>query len=286
MGRPHYFPLYVADFSNDHIVEAMTTEQVGAYTLLLCKAWMQEPGGSLPDNDEVLARWSRVSLDRWMKIKLGVLIAFKKQGDRWVQKRMTAEYAKAIAKSRSRARAGAVGGIMRAHQRSNCQANATSLPKQSDSDSNSESGFRGGGAGGGGPSDVTARFAEFWEAYPRRQANAAALKAWLNLAPDETLTAAVLAGLQAARQSRQWLDGVIPHPATWLNGRRWEDDHREETNGHIGGRSVGSDSRIGAATSPFAGVGERIVSSVAPPAGTSTEPTSDHAGQDSQRGGN
>ena len=39
--------------------------------------------------------------------------------------------------------------------------------------------------------------------------------------------AEVMAGLEAARASDQWTrDGgrYVPHPATWLNGRRWEDE--------------------------------------------------------------
>lgn len=70
-------------------------------------------------------------------------------------------------------------------------------------------------------------FASFWQAYPRKVAKAAALKAWGKLRPDASLQAAILAGLQAAARSEQWTrDGgaYIPHPATWLNGRRWEDD--------------------------------------------------------------
>ena len=70
-------------------------------------------------------------------------------------------------------------------------------------------------------------FASFWQAYPRKVAKAAALKAWAKLRPDAALQASILAGLWAAVRSEQWQrDGgaYIPHPATWLNGRRWEDD--------------------------------------------------------------
>jgi hypothetical protein len=37
----------------------------------------------------------------------------------------------------------------------------------------------------------------------------------------------ILAGLEKAKQSRQWMkDGgaFIPHPTTWLNGERWNDE--------------------------------------------------------------
>jgi len=102
-GKRPYFPFYVADFASDAVVTAMTTEQVGAYILLLCMAWQQNPQGSLPDDDRALARWAGLQPRRWNAIKAGVLAAFRKQGDRWVQKRLTEEAAKLVAKSESAA---------------------------------------------------------------------------------------------------------------------------------------------------------------------------------------
>jgi hypothetical protein len=70
-------------------------------------------------------------------------------------------------------------------------------------------------------------FPEFWQAYPRKVAKAAALKAWGKLRPDAALQAAILRGLQAATRSEQWqrdAGAYVPHAATWLNGRRWEDE--------------------------------------------------------------
>lgn len=70
-------------------------------------------------------------------------------------------------------------------------------------------------------------FAEFWQAYPRKVSKPQAIKAWRKLKPDTQTHTAILAGLERDRRSDQWLrDGgqFIPHPATWLNGRRWEDD--------------------------------------------------------------
>ena len=70
---------------------------------------------------------------------------------------------------------------------------------------------------------VSDGFAEFWNAYPRKVAKPDALKAWAKLKPDPDLQAAILDAL--AIQARAWTDKkYIPHPATWLNGRRWEDE--------------------------------------------------------------
>lgn len=69
-------------------------------------------------------------------------------------------------------------------------------------------------------------FAEFWAAYPRKVGRAAAEKAWpkaiKTLEPDRLIKAAgYWAGLWTnARTEKQF----IPHPATWLNGKRWDDE--------------------------------------------------------------
>jgi hypothetical protein len=70
-------------------------------------------------------------------------------------------------------------------------------------------------------------FEQFWQAYPRKDAKSDAAKAYARLKPDEALQATILAALRRQAQSDQWKrDGVkfVPHAATWLNGRRWEDE--------------------------------------------------------------
>ena len=74
---------------------------------------------------------------------------------------------------------------------------------------------------------LTGAFDRFWVAYPRHQGKEAARKAWAKIRPDDALLAEMLAALERQRASDQWRkDGgqFIPLPATWLNGRRWEDE--------------------------------------------------------------
>lgn len=69
-------------------------------------------------------------------------------------------------------------------------------------------------------------FDAFWSAYPRKTAKPEAVKAFARLKPDEKLLAVLLAAIARQRVSPQWTKDrgeFIPHPATWLNGRRWED---------------------------------------------------------------
>ena len=85
--------------------------------------------------------------------------------------------------------------------------------------------------GGGVSKSKTAKaehthFAAFWTAYPRKTAKPAASTAFARIDPDDATFAAMLAALDRQRRSADWCkDGgrFIPHPATWLNQRRWED---------------------------------------------------------------
>lgn len=71
-------------------------------------------------------------------------------------------------------------------------------------------------------------FDEFWLAYPRKVGKGAARKAYdrslAKLRPDHANPAAVLL-LAVQRAKLAWDDpDFIPHPATWLNQERWEDE--------------------------------------------------------------
>lgn len=69
-------------------------------------------------------------------------------------------------------------------------------------------------------------FEGFWKAYPRRVAKGAAWSAWQKLNPDPELQEAILHSIaEHLEADRQWQDvQYIPHPATFLNQRRFEDE--------------------------------------------------------------
>ena len=69
-------------------------------------------------------------------------------------------------------------------------------------------------------------FDEFWKVYPRKAAKPAAIKAWTKLNPNDETLRKILESVKTQAASPDWLkDGgqFIPYPATYLNGRRWED---------------------------------------------------------------
>jgi hypothetical protein len=70
-------------------------------------------------------------------------------------------------------------------------------------------------------------FDRFWSAYPRKANKPAAARAFARLRADDALLARMLAAVAAQATTEQWRkdDGqFIPLPASWLNGRRWEDE--------------------------------------------------------------
>lgn len=72
-----------------------------------------------------------------------------------------------------------------------------------------------------------ARFDRFWAAYPRKEAKPRAKSEFDKLSPDEVLLERMLSAIARWKGSAQWQeDGgkYIPHPATWIHQKRWEDD--------------------------------------------------------------
>lgn len=76
-------------------------------------------------------------------------------------------------------------------------------------------------------SPLNGKFEEFYNAYPKKKNRADAERAWLSLSPDETLCARMATAIEAQKQTDDWRrenGKFIPYPASWLNGRRWEDE--------------------------------------------------------------
>jgi hypothetical protein len=75
-------------------------------------------------------------------------------------------------------------------------------------------------------------FDRFWACYPRKVAKVAARKAWVKQ-QGSSLVELIVRGVGLAKDQPNWLesDRYVPHPATWLNGRRWEDEAEQVARG-------------------------------------------------------
>ena len=70
-------------------------------------------------------------------------------------------------------------------------------------------------------------FDQFWNDYPKKISKKKALQSWTRLKPDQELVKVILNAVRNQSRSEQWLKDkgqYIPHPATWLNQERWNDE--------------------------------------------------------------
>lgn len=64
----------------------------------------------------------------------------------------------------------------------------------------------------------------FWKTYPRKVDKERARRAWNKLSPNSQMTDIIMQALVKQKQAGILLnDSYTPYPATWLNGRRWDD---------------------------------------------------------------
>lgn len=75
--------------------------------------------------------------------------------------------------------------------------------------------------------NVVSSFLKFWSEYPRKTGKQEALRIWKRLNPNADLEARILQSVREQKTCADWCkDGgqFIPHPKTWLNQGRWDDE--------------------------------------------------------------
>lgn len=71
------------------------------------------------------------------------------------------------------------------------------------------------------------QFDIFYNAFPKHKSRGQAEKVWNKINPDQPLLQKMLDTISKFKNSEDWIkDGgkYIPHPATWLNAKGWEDE--------------------------------------------------------------
>lgn len=228
-----WMPWYIGDYLADTM--RLTTEQHGAYMLLLGEHWMKGP---IPDDDEVLSAITRLPLDRWMKTR-GLLLGYFWLSDGfWYQKRALAEKEKAESfKMKQKANGSKGGRPKRNNQEQNnpneTQTKPNTKPKRNPNESPSPS-----------PSQLeekeknTVCFEEFWEvargqyrdAESEIGSKAEARKAWDKLDPTQELATTMGLALIAQAKAKTETKAVkgfaskFKHVCRWIKNECWTDD--------------------------------------------------------------
>lgn len=248
------FPWYPKDWLGSASVSAMPLAAQGLYARLLSFAWLSD---GLPANEDALRRLASVGRAEWKRVWPVVAPLWEDRDGRLYQAkqeriRQQTDYTEAKraagrkgGRSSVEARREAFGS---AQPRSKsealseadasasancvldvCQPSASGLLESKEREEKKEE---------KSPphtppireerkeekETLALHFARFWNAYPRKADRAKAEKAFARLKADEPLLSTMLAAIAWQVHTDQWQRGIIPLPATWLNGRRWEDE--------------------------------------------------------------
>ena len=225
LHRSPAFQFYADDFLAGTL--DLSQEEVGAYVRLLCHQWNR---GSIPVETEKQQRLAggSVSVDVLAKFRLV-------DGCGLINDRLEKERAKQAEFRQKQREKGLLSAEARKNQprfnhgstkpptavqpsgQPDTQPEGNSPVSSLQSSSNTPKAPKGAEPVG---------FDEFWQVYPRKVAKPAAIKAWVKLNLNDETFRKILESVKTQAASPDWLkDGgqFIPHPSTYLNGRRWED---------------------------------------------------------------
>lgn len=128
-----WMPLWIGDYLAD--TNRLTTEQHGAYLLLIMDYWTNGP---LPPDDKTLAQITRMSLDAWSNASSILLAFFEHRRGRLHHKRIDAEKEAAIKRASARSDKAHVAALAR-WSREKHKVNAPSTAPSMDATSNATS---------------------------------------------------------------------------------------------------------------------------------------------------
>ena len=216
MSAP-FMQLYVADYLGD--TRHLTTEQHGAYLLLLMTMWRSD--GCLPNDAKKLARIAGLTVARWKRISDDIMAFFTPCEGGITQGRLAAELTIADEKSEKRSQAGKAGGRAKALKDKKAGvANAMPMPWHSpepEPEKKEEA------KASLSPKPTKATYPEdfeaAWKAYPHtdgRSSKRDTMTEWRKLSPEDRLTLPVAAARYRRLGKEPKMDCGAPAMERWL----------------------------------------------------------------------
>lgn len=120
---PLFTDAYLADTTH------LTTAEHGAYLLLLIVAW-RSPGCCLPDDDVLLARYTKLTRDKWRKIRPTLEQFFRVKEGQWHQARLQDEFQHLRSRKQQQSEAGKASAKAKSLKRRNRDATSVNPPLQ------------------------------------------------------------------------------------------------------------------------------------------------------------
>jgi len=74
------------------------------------------------------------------------------------------------------------------------------------------------------PVPTTSRFNEFWQIYPIKEDRKQCAKKWNTRKLDNIADKIISAVIDNIEHNEKWKAGFIPHPKTYINGDKWDDE--------------------------------------------------------------
>ena len=207
------------DYLGSQRVQMMTLEEEGAYCRLLWSCWQN---GSIPSDPELAARLIGKGCSTTVARVVLPMFEIACGEGRVTHDRLERERAKQ-ADWRKKSSA---GGKKSAEMRQSLKGGSRVVqPPSSPIPPTLPAPLKRGPRRATPPLKCEA-FRQFWTAYPKKKAIADAEKAWVKngCAPKLPI---ILTALRTLKTSHDWMRNggqFIPHPASWLNARGWEDE--------------------------------------------------------------
>ena len=219
-NKPPAFQFYASDFLTDYKVVVMSMEARGVYITLLAHSWLER---GLPDSEAQLSRIC-AQPENWQELWKEVRPCFEEKDGRLYSKRMEREREQLKSYIESRKVAGIKGAQARwGTDDKDGKRIAEPLPRDSSSSSSSIS------KKNTSLKDLfESEFEVFWNIIPNKKDKKRAFKAFAkarNSVSLSTIKDAYAKQLKAYKEDWQkdaWQ--YCPHPTTWLNGERWNDE--------------------------------------------------------------
>ena len=217
-----FIPIKIDDYFSD--TAHLTTEQHGAYLLLIFNYWQSEK--PLNNKGGRLRHVAKLSAEKWTEIEPILTEFFEVENDLWTHGRIEFDLQKALSKSKMNSYAGKKSARRRAELKDVEQMlNTRSTPVEqmlnhTDTEANAEN-----------TKIMVIKddpindpdFKVFWMAYPKKVKKAPAAKSYLKALKKAT-SDEIFAGLVRYQRTCGDDPKFIANPDSWLNQERWNDN--------------------------------------------------------------